>query len=202
MRLASTHDALDPSGVEVNKCMDRHNAPTVQPLPAGFAVPPPGNLQMESLAKAPMLERVIASVAELGEVAVAESPSAAARAVGFGVLAVRVEADPGPLLRRRVTGGPLLLLLLLLMLRRRRRRPNPNRDDRLRRLLRMRRRFRLERGRLHRDGGRRREGWGRGGHRRPRRGRLRRRRHGPRNPKPGRDESPRGARRRDRKSVV
>ena len=32
-----------------------HGAPY---LPAGFAVPPPGNLQMESLAKAPMLERV------------------------------------------------------------------------------------------------------------------------------------------------
>lgn len=68
---------------------------------------------MERLAEGPMLERTIASVAELGVVAGAEAPAAVARALGFGVLAVRVEADPGPLLER---GGRRALLLLLLVL--------------------------------------------------------------------------------------
>ena len=70
---------------------------------------------MEGLAEGPMLERTIASVAELGVVAGAEAPAAAALALGFGVLAVRVEADPGPLLERG--GRRALLLLLLLVLR-------------------------------------------------------------------------------------
>lgn len=49
--------------------MDGDDAPTMQPLPASFAVPPSGHFRMERLAEAPLFERTIASVAELGEVA-------------------------------------------------------------------------------------------------------------------------------------